>query len=204
MKKVTASLAAILFLCGCDSYEEHAFDKSIIDTQSQALSNSDVYISPEVSDCMKYAGSCSDKLDISAVFDDSPDSVFHEDLSFEVIEGVKFLNNKRISEREEKEFYEKMAGKRKNVLREIIAKRKLIADEIIDLGIDLDVDRVQEYINGNDALHVQLSVNDILKLSNSKHILGIELYDPPHDTNLQTAMLATYVTQSRLFQYNLG
>lgn len=194
---------AVSFL-GCqDGLEMNAIPPEL-STHVQALGELGIHIDQEILKCMDNPSACDERLDIVVVFDDAPEEEPIEDISFEVVEGEKYLNGKKITEKDERELYKRLDARRAKTLNNMIEKRESIIKELNNLGINLEDKSSQEYIKGNDALHVELSLDDIVKLSKSKSVLGIELFDPPKDTSLATAMLATYVTQGASFQYNLG
>ena len=206
MKKLDfCFIAAAFFLLGCQEGLENEMPlNQHYSTQVQALSELGIHIDQEILKCMDNPRACKKELDIIVVFDDSPEEEPIEDISFEVIESEKFLNGKKITEKEEQALYDRLSKRKNNLSHKIVEKRQSIIDKIYDLEVTLDSKDAGDYIRGNDLLHAHLSVDDIYKIIKLENILGVEIYKEPSDDSLQSAMYATYVTQGASFTYNRG
>lgn len=144
---------------------------------------------------------CGEELEVIIGFNDFVSAPI-EEFSLMNIDGSIYLDGKLASSEDLKKFDEDRAREIDETIQMIGERRKEIIDEIKQYNYLKDDSGIEKYINGFETLKTKIDVCDIKKIIALNDVRYIDI--PPHISNdtIETAMLATYVTQSAGYTYN--
>ena len=195
---------AVSFL-GCQDDQEINAIQPLLDTQVQPLRGR-VQVSEEILQYLADENLWNNTIKLALVFDETLD-VEREPVNLKVINNDKneetaFLNGKLMTEQDQIWLNNNILGERESSINANINLRVEIIKEMEDLGIKIDGEVKQEFINGYNALFIDANKDLIDKLIKHSKLIGVELYHPSEVESIASAMSATYVTQSASYIYN--
>lgn len=197
-------LLAILFFSACDD-ENHFMEKNVISHNKLSLGGR-VQFSDEMSQYLDNENLWNTTIAAALVFDETLD-IERKPIILKVINHgkdgeVAFLNGKLMNDQDKQLINDNILKEREDSIKANRELRKNIIDEMADLGVKIDIQKQKEFLDGYDALFMDIDKAMIDELVKHSKLIGIERHSLSEAESIASAMKATYVTQSAGYTYN--